>query len=127
MPEQAMPPSANLEEMLASLHTHLYVMHSQVAAWQSSSAPSPRTEHRDARTEKALSLMEECCRMDREIGQNLLAVLRSVREKCAKRDSSTATPMGTDLPILSNSLPKGDLVRHPSSILAATTSSHAAN
>jgi hypothetical protein len=122
-----MPPSVKLEDMLARLHTQLYVMHSQVAAWQSSSAPSPRTEHRDARTEKALSLMEECCRMDWEIGRSLLAVLQSVREKCEQRDSSTATPMGTDLPILSNSDPNGDLVRHPSSILASTTSSHAAN
>jgi hypothetical protein len=121
-----MPQPANLEEMLASLHTHLYVMHSQVAAWQSSSAPSSRTEYRDARTEKALCLMEECCRLDWEIGQNLLAVLQSVREKGEQRDSSSATPMGTALPMLSNSLPNGDLVRHPSSIVA-TTSSHAAN
>jgi hypothetical protein len=127
VPEQTTPKFGNLEDTLTCLHAQLYVMRSQVAAWQSSSAPSTPTNHPDAKTGQALSLMEECCWMDWEIGQSLLNILHSVQGKCEQPNSSSADPMGTGLPILSNSLPKAKLVRHPSSILAAVSTSLAAN
>ncbi len=127
MPERSIPKSEKLEQMLTSLHTQLYVLHSQVAAWQSASASFTRANAPDAKTKKAFSLMEECCRMDWKIGQSLLAILHSVWGKGEQRGSSPAALMGTGLPMLSNSLPKPSPVRHPSAIVAATACFLSAN
>jgi hypothetical protein len=127
VPEQVIPQSAKLDEVLTSLHAQLYVMRSQVEAWQSSSTASNGTDFEDEKTERAFSLMERCCQMDWEIGQNLLALLKAVRGGREQKDSSSPLLMGTSSPILSKSLPKATPRRHPSAVVTAASASLTAN
>jgi hypothetical protein len=127
MPEQVIPRAENLEEILTSLHTQLYIMRSQVEAWQSSSFASDLRNVEDEKTEKAFSLMEQCCQMDWEIGQSLLALLQDARAVYAQKDSSSLNFMGTPSPMLNKSPLNAATRRHPSSVVTAASSSLTAN
>jgi hypothetical protein len=120
--EQVTPTAEKVEEVLASLHAQLYLMRSQVAAWQRSSTASGAMKVEDEKTEKAFSLMEECCQMDWEIGQRLLEILHAARGTREQKDSFLLHLMGTPSPILSKSLPNGMPHRHPSFVVAASSS-----
>jgi hypothetical protein len=121
------PKALSLEELLTNLHTQLYVMRSQVAAWQSDSAASCDRGEEGETTGRALSLMETSCDLDWEIGQTMLAVLKGIRKTDEQTDSSSSAQKGTTLPTLNKLLPKTPPLRHPSSIMTAPSSSLAAN